>query len=179
MKKRYEHGAPEAFDTTGEFWVNAQDEAETIGQLNDLLDTVISPMDADMVRMKMRGKTAEWIGQRYGISRQAVDKRIAESLGVLRGESKEKYSLSTRGLERTHCIRGHRLTAQNVYIYPDGRRQCRLCRRATDKRWKRRHASDPGAAAERSLYKSAYMKEYRKRKKENEEFSSLSQEAVA
>jgi hypothetical protein len=30
---------------------------------------------------------------------------------------------------KTHCKRGHELAGENLYITPDGRRQCRTCRR--------------------------------------------------
>jgi hypothetical protein len=30
---------------------------------------------------------------------------------------------------RSHCIHGHELSNDNVYVTPDGRRQCRICRR--------------------------------------------------
>ena len=29
---------------------------------------------------------------------------------------------------KTECIRGHRLSGDNLYMTPDGRRQCRICR---------------------------------------------------
>lgn len=37
----------------------------------------------------------------------------------------------------THCIHGHELNAETAYIYPNGRYQCRVCRRATRKAEKR------------------------------------------
>lgn len=36
---------------------------------------------------------------------------------------------------QTNCIRGHELEGENLYVTPDGRRQCKTCRRD----WKRRH----------------------------------------
>jgi len=42
----------------------------------------------------------------------------------------------TIGFPRTHCGRGHRLTPDNVYTRPDGkRRQCRICKRAANRAW--------------------------------------------
>lgn len=35
-----------------------------------------------------------------------------------------------RGLKKTHCKRGHELAGSNLYIYPNGDRECRACRPA-------------------------------------------------
>jgi hypothetical protein len=35
---------------------------------------------------------------------------------------------------KTHCKHGHELSGGNLYTTPDGRRQCKACRRATSKR---------------------------------------------
>lgn len=37
---------------------------------------------------------------------------------------------------RTHCIRAHALSGANLYMTPDGRRQCRTCHHAAVKRFK-------------------------------------------
>ena len=37
---------------------------------------------------------------------------------------------------RTTCWRGHLLEGSNIYIYPNGRRRCRTCKRLNSKRWK-------------------------------------------
>lgn len=34
----------------------------------------------------------------------------------------------------THCPKGHEFTAENTYLTPDQRRQCRTCRSAREKR---------------------------------------------
>lgn len=36
---------------------------------------------------------------------------------------------TARALGKTHCIRGHELTDDNVYTFPNGRRNCRACRK--------------------------------------------------
>lgn len=36
----------------------------------------------------------------------------------------------------THCGRGHELTPENAYFRPDGRRECRLCRRERQLRYR-------------------------------------------
>lgn len=33
------------------------------------------------------------------------------------------------GFQKSHCTRGHELTAENVYLHPNGTRQCKLCAR--------------------------------------------------
>ena len=55
---------------------------------------------------------------------------------------------STRPRTQTHCKRGHELTPENTYTYPDGeRRECLVCRRLRDreKRAKRGAVARPGA----------------------------------
>lgn len=34
---------------------------------------------------------------------------------------------------KTHCIRGHELTGDNLYVYPNGGRYCRACERHRDR----------------------------------------------
>lgn len=36
---------------------------------------------------------------------------------------------------RTQCKNGHTFTPENTYLAPDGHRNCRVCRRAYDKRY--------------------------------------------
>ena len=44
-------------------------------------------------------------------------------------------------LSRTHCLNGHPVTPENIYIHAkSGKRFCRLCRRACDQR--RKHETD-------------------------------------
>ena len=35
----------------------------------------------------------------------------------------------------THCKRGHKLADENLYVTPDGRRNCRTCRREVTRRY--------------------------------------------
>jgi len=35
---------------------------------------------------------------------------------------------------RTRCLKGHPLTEANIYISPDGRRRCRICKRDRERR---------------------------------------------
>lgn len=39
---------------------------------------------------------------------------------------------------QTHCIHGHPLSGDNLYTKPNGARQCKACRRLTDRKRKRR-----------------------------------------
>lgn len=32
--------------------------------------------------------------------------------------------------KKTHCVKGHLLSGENLYTFPDGRRSCRICRAA-------------------------------------------------
>lgn len=38
--------------------------------------------------------------------------------------------------KKTHCPRGHPLEGENVYRYPDGRRDCRTCQRERNARYR-------------------------------------------
>ena len=37
------------------------------------------------------------------------------------------------------CLRGHSLLGENLYVTPDGRRQCKTCRAAADAKSKEKH----------------------------------------
>jgi HNH endonuclease len=39
---------------------------------------------------------------------------------------------------KTHCKNEHPLSGENLYLHPDGRRECRICRRASFTRANRR-----------------------------------------
>jgi hypothetical protein len=36
---------------------------------------------------------------------------------------------------KTHCPKGHAYAGENLYTYPDGRRECRACRREAHRRY--------------------------------------------
>lgn len=49
--------------------------------------------------------------------------------------------LNKQRTRREECIHGHRLSEENVYTKPDGSRQCKPCRRETDRRRRVRTSS--------------------------------------
>ena len=48
---------------------------------------------------------------------------------IRRGESP-----SAKQSRQTHCIRGHELYGENLYLSPSGKRNCRICRSASMKK---------------------------------------------
>lgn len=51
-----------------------------------------------------------------------------------RENSMRSDSPSARNAKRTTCIHGHSLEGANLYVTPDGRRQCKTCNRARNRR---------------------------------------------
>lgn len=48
---------------------------------------------------------------------------------LMRGDTQ-----AARNAAKTHCVHGHELIGENVYIKPNGNRQCVVCRRLTDQK---------------------------------------------
>lgn len=73
---------------------------------------------------------------------------------ILRGDSP-----SAQNARKTHCIYGHELTVENVYLEPpDGRRKCRICRRRKEREiyWRNRgREAAPGEAEMGSTFREA------------------------
>ncbi len=44
-------------------------------------------------------------------------------------------SPSAINARKTHCIRGHALTGDNLYVRPNGKRNCMICRRLKFNQW--------------------------------------------
>lgn len=42
--------------------------------------------------------------------------------------------------QKTHCMRGHPLSGENLHIRPNGNRACKLCQRWLQRRWRARGA---------------------------------------
>lgn len=53
---------------------------------------------------------------------------VTTAVNVRRGRGPQ--SVYERQRSRSHCIHGHCLSGRNLYITPDGRRQCRTCNAA-------------------------------------------------
>ncbi len=64
---------------------------------------------------------------------------------VNRGRTAEY--MSHRHDSTTHCVSGHEFTAGNTYMTPDGRRQCRTCRRTSNREYMRRRRAAAQVAA--------------------------------
>ena len=54
---------------------------------------------------------------------------VTERENILRGTG-----ASAKHARATHCIHGHEFTPENTYVYPSGRRKCRACKRALDRK---------------------------------------------
>ena len=63
---------------------------------------------------------------------------IAESIARgRRGTARKPYGKGHPApRDRTHCIRDHELSGDNLYVTPDGRRQCRACHHDAVRRFK-------------------------------------------
>ena len=55
---------------------------------------------------------------------------------VLRGNGPKSLGIRSKEkqLSKTHCPQGHPYSGDNLYKTPDGRRDCRICRRKADKK---------------------------------------------
>ncbi len=66
------------------------------------------------------------------------------------------------------CQRGHELNPENIYVRPNGRRACRTCKQASDRKYRQRNPEKRKAYnrayRQRNLEKRrAYDREYRQR----------------
>lgn len=52
---------------------------------------------------------------------------------MLRGDT-----LGGRNAAKTHCVNGHEFTPENTYVFPNGHRKCRACKREFDRGLRRR-----------------------------------------
>lgn len=89
---------------------------------------VLQPADMITVTaMRNDGWHITEIAAHYGVDRKTIH-RFMDQWGIPRG----------RPGPRTHCLRNHELTDDNTYVFPDGRRECRICKRLRDSAHKRR-----------------------------------------
>ncbi len=56
---------------------------------------------------------------------------VTNRINILRGES-----FSAQNARKTHCPSEHPLFGGNLYTYPDGRRGCRACGRASSRQYR-------------------------------------------
>jgi HNH endonuclease len=50
---------------------------------------------------------------------------VTHRTNMLRGDT-----ASARAVRKTHCPKGHPYAGPNLYVTPDGHRECRICKRA-------------------------------------------------
>ena len=50
----------------------------------------------------------------------------------------EPSALAQRNAAKERCIHGHALVGRNLYVRPDGSRECRACRAESQRRWRRK-----------------------------------------
>lgn len=49
-------------------------------------------------------------------------------------KSRSKITLNGRNIRKTHCPQGHSYSGENLYVRPNGHRQCQTCRREQRKK---------------------------------------------
>lgn len=50
--------------------------------------------------------------------------------------------MSAPGYRHTHCQKGHLYTPETTYVYPDGRRECRICIKNRTRRYRETNRED-------------------------------------
>lgn len=94
--------------------------------------------EAKRIGMSFNTEQVQWTHKLFAMLQRGGDVRVVLSskpvLGVLKTFT--KANARTIGLEkpaasgrRTHCKFGHELVAENTYLYPEGKRACKTCRR--------------------------------------------------
>lgn len=58
---------------------------------------------------------------------------VTQRLNILRGRSP-----AAEHARKSHCPKGHAYSGENLFVAPNGARQCRTCRRAADANYKER-----------------------------------------
>lgn len=64
-------------------------------------------------------------------------------------EMVERGRFRNQNVGRTHCARDHEYTPENTYVFPNGKRECRTCKRAANRRhyWRKAEAALPAGGA--------------------------------
>jgi len=65
---------------------------------------------------------------------------VTDKVNIARGRAREA-SLARRNA-KTHCVNGHELTDQNIYIRRNGLRECRTCLNAASRRYRAAKTTD-------------------------------------
>lgn len=67
---------------------------------------------------------------------------VTQAVNFTRGDAHKRWSEAA--LSRTHCRRGHPFSGDNLYINPDGHRECKECRRIAMRKYDKRRRPSPG-----------------------------------
>lgn len=97
-------------------------------------EVVVPPGQSTFYRLDYRGRHNR---RTYYRQRKSKTKRQLPSL--TRASDQLHVSIRVSAAHRIDaCMRGHRFTPENTYVYPEsGYRQCRICRRSTQRAWLR------------------------------------------
>lgn len=101
----------------GQFWNGAK----VVRAHRWIYETLIEPVPAGLVLDHLCRNT-------YCVNPTHLEP-VTQQVNTLRGRG-----LAAKQARQTLCIHGHPLTGDNLYVKPNGARQCKACRRATDKR---------------------------------------------
>lgn len=94
--------------------------------------------EAKRIGMSFNTEQVQWAHKLFAMLQRGGDVRVVmrskAALGVLKTFS--KANARSIGIEkptpsgpRAHCKFGHEFIAENTYLYPDGKRSCKTCRR--------------------------------------------------
>ena len=86
-----------------------------------------------------QGKTLDHVWDRGCTSKACFNPRHLEVVSlrenILRGDG-----MAARRAKQTHCVNGHELKGENLYISPKGGRQCRHCAREASRSYYQRRS---------------------------------------
>lgn len=69
-------------------------------------------------------------------NRRCVNPRHLEAVTGRENVMRSPIARASVNARKTHCVRGHALEGENLYVYPSGLRQCRTCHLVSVKRFK-------------------------------------------